>query len=893
MDWYRHERDELITKFATDSARGLSSEEAKKRLSENGENVFRREAKSTIFTRLLKQFKNPLVFILILAGLITLGLGEHFDALVIGLAILINISVGVLQETRASQAFEKLNASLSRKALVIRDGKKNIIAAEHVVVGDIVMVEAGMYVPADIRLLAVGNLSMNEASLTGEWAEVAKQVDGLAVRERLPIHDQKNMIWMGTLVAGGYGRGVVVATGSDTEIGDIAESLVSVEEENTPLQKNIHKLSGLLLKIIFAAITLIFVIGVGRGEPWGEMLLLAIAVAVSIIPEGLPAAVTVVLALGMERILRKGGLVKNLLAAETLGSTTVILTDKTGTLTEGKMKIHTLYSYAQVMGEGDVEKDNTAILTAAVRASDGFVQKDEENEEELVVQGRPIEKAIIQAGLEQGLYAMGDDLDMPRVDFLAFESRRPYALSLNSNGQKQQVYLSGAPEFLLGQSEYYMHHGEKKKLTDEVRSAFHTIQENESRDGKRFIGIATKEVDWERIPPHDDEKGMEKLKEHLVFLGYIAFSDGVRADVPHAIKEAQRAGAHVIMATGDNRDTARAIAFEVGIIQEKDANVLTGSEVEDMKDEALIAALKDTSVFARMKPKQKLRIARLLKSEGEVIAMTGDGVNDAPALRSANIGIAVGSGTEVAKESADLVLLDDSFSIIVYAIEEGRKIVANLKKILAYLLSTGFGELYVIAGALLIGGPLPILPAQVLWVNIIGQGFMSFALAFERGDDEDMLERPQDADARTILGSDLKKMIAIITITTGALLVALYMYLLSINMPIEHIRTVMFVGLTLDSFLFVFSLKHFRKPIWRVSFFSNIYLIGSLLLSLTLLATTFALPALRTLFSVELLSRADVIAIAFIAIVNLLTIEVAKAMIFRKHNISKDAVVVK
>lgn len=893
LDWYARSITDVKTHFGVDENTGLTPDVIAEREKTFGKNEFTAEQGITLIEKIKKQFASPLVIILLVAGVLTIVLQEFLDTIVIVLALLVNVAIGVFQEERASSAFEKLNSSQEKFATVIRSGARQVIPSRELVPGDIVIIESGMSVPADMRLVASRSLSVNEAALTGEWVEVVKDAqDDLSEKKQVPLAEQVTMVWMGTLVTAGYGMGVVVETGHKTQVGKIAESLTVMKERQTPIQSNIRRIAQFLIAIVIAAIVLIVGLGIFRGEAFTEIILVAIAIAVAVVPEGLPAAVTVVLALGMERILRKGGLVKSLVAAETLGGTTTILTDKTGTLTEGRMKIDALYSHACIKDQKCQEGDNHELLQAAISASDGFIQEDHEHEGQFKVEGRPIERAILNQGIAEGIIEPQSFRAQSRLDFLAFESRRPFAASLNTVSEKtSRVYFSGSPEYLMRHASSYHSNGKSLGMTDTIREHFTVIQEKESRLGKRFIGVAYKEVRWESIPDAHTEEGLAEIVEDIVFLGFIAFTDSVRTDVKDAILTAKLAGARVIMVTGDNPETARSIAREVGIIDETySAPVLRGSDIAEVSDEELSKLLAQVRVFARVLPEQKLRISRILKNDGEVVAMTGDGINDAPALRSADIGIAVGSGTEVAKESADLILLDNSFSIIVYAIAEGRRILDNLKKIIAYMLTTSFGEMYLVIGALLIAGPLPILPTQILWTNIVGGGLMSFAFAFESADNEVMQRSPREHSAKNIMTPMLKKMILITTLIKGTVLICLYMWLLSIGEPIEKLRTVMFVGVTLDSFLFIFALKNFYRPLWRINFLDNKFLLVSLGLSTILLAATFVFAPLRTLLSVELLGGLEIAIVAFIAVANLVIIETGKYIFFKNERKRMDLV---
>ncbi|MBU4480225.1 HAD-IC family P-type ATPase, partial [Patescibacteria group bacterium] len=798
QNWYSLEVAEVSKNLKTDLTQGLNLDEVKQLQEKHGKNSFEKKISFGIFKKILVQFKNPLIFILLIAGGLTILLKEYTDASVIFIALFINTAIGTFQENKASKAFEKLNKSQQKYATVIREGKKNLISVKDLVIGDIVILETGMYVPADIRLFKEKNILVNESVLTGEWADVPKTIETISEskKETLSIINQTNMVWMGTFVTAGYAKGIVIAIGNDTEIGKIAKSLAEIKEEKTPIKENLEKLAHFMTKLVVIALVFIFVIGVVRGESIASMILVAVAIAVAVIPEGMPAAVTSVLAVGMSTILKKGGLVRNLLAAETLGSTTIILTDKTGTITEGKMQLSEIFTLGSIKSKNYKidEGDNKDLLKMAVLSSLAFI----EAKEEIIVRGRPLEKAIVLAGLEKGLSQ--DELlkENERIDFLIFESANGFSASLHkkNNNKKNFLYVDGIPGLILGQSKFIYLNGKKEKLTDELIEKITKIQEKKSKEGVRFTAIGYKKIDWEKIPEIKRENAKDII-EDLVFVGLIAFSDPIRSNAKSSIQIAIDAGARVIMVTGDNPGTAGKIAEEVGILK-KGGNILTGSDVEKMKDKELLEALKTTNVFARMVPSQKMRLSKLLQKNGEVVAMTGDGVNDAPALQSADIGIAMESGTDVAKEASDLILLDGNFSVITYAIEEGRRIIDNLKKIVGYLLSTSFSEIFLIGGSLLVGFPLPILPSQILWSNIVEEGLMNFAFVFEPGEKDLMKRDPRSVRNKNVLTDRIKQMIMITSIVTGFFLLGLYWILMQFDMDIKEVRTIMFVALSID-----------------------------------------------------------------------------------------------
>ncbi|PIP86411.1 hypothetical protein COV42_02275 [Candidatus Campbellbacteria bacterium CG11_big_fil_rev_8_21_14_0_20_44_21] len=882
IEWHTLSKENVAETVDTDTKKGLSDKEATKRREKYGRNILKEEKTDTIASRVLKQIKSPLVFVLIIAGIITFILGENVDTLVIFIAVFINIIIGVIQEGRASKAFDKLRKSQIKRATVIRDGLKKIILAEDLVRGDVAVLESGQNVPADIRILESRNLEINESILTGEWIDVSK--DTRASSREGSLSDQSGVAFAGTTVSGGTGKGIVVEIGANTEIGKIAESLRSGEEGETPIQRNMHRIARFLTLIISLAVLLIFILGLLRGEPIGEILLISIAVAVSVIPEGLPAAVTVVLAIGMERILSKGGLVRNLLAAETLGSTTVILTDKTGTLTEAKMCVAELYTINSITG-GDRNEDKKTLIKYGVLASDAFVEENPEKSE-MIVRGRPIEKALLLKGLEEGfnqdeLENEGDE----RIDFLPFDSENRFAASLDrygGKGAKKRIYISGSPEHLLEKTSFVYKRGRPIRINENHLDAFKKIQERKSAEGYRFIAVSYMDADGANIESFKDIKSQKEFFKNFVFMGLISFEDPIREGIRESIRKAKDAGARVIMVTGDHKYTALKVAEDTGIAGLKD-RFLEGGDVERMNDKDLLETLKEVKVFARILPSQKERLVKILRGAGEIVAMTGDGVNDAPALHNAHIGVAVGSGTEVAKEASDLILLDNSFSIIVSAIEEGRRIIDNLKKIIAFLFSTSFGEIFVISGALIFNMPLPILTAQILWINLVEGGAMNFAFAFEPTEKGVMRRNPHDIKKEGILNYELKKLIMVVGLVTSLLGVTVFFVLMRLGLPIEEVRTMMFVVLTLDVIFFSFSFKTLGDPVWKSNLFSNKILLLAIFISLALLFGAFIFDPLKNILSLSSLTNFEIMALVGLGILNLSIIELSKYLVFRRR----------
>jgi Ca2+-transporting ATPase len=869
----------LAHELGADPEAGLPADKVADKRQQFGDNALTETEKTGWLGHLFKQFQNPLVLILLLAGIVTVAIGHVVDTSVIFVALLVNVTVGTIQEDRASNAFAALEESQSKEATVVRGGKKQVIPAESVVVGDIITLASGIYVPADARVLKEDDLSLNEAALTGEWMEVEK--DSATLSEDKTVPNRSNMVWKGTLVSSGKAKAVVTSVGDNTEVGKIAAGLEDGTDTTTPIQKHMKRLAQFVAVISVVAVAVIFVLGLVRGQPLVEMLVFSIAVAVSVVPEGLPAAVTVVLALGMEHILDRGGLVKNLRAAETLGSTTTILTDKTGTLTEAKMAVDEL-----VVKEDTDRSDQKALsplqldlLNSALSNSHAFIETTDDGSK--VIRGEPMEKALVRKSQKADL-AYSAVLDK-RLDALAFDSENQFAASVTENETGQKLIISGAPEVVLDKSEKEKTGSGVRALTDSRQKELRNLQKAKSRQGKRLIAIAKKETQKETVPREESDEGQpaQGVVNDLVFVGIIAFVDPVRENVARDMKRAKSAGVNVVMVTGDNPETAGYIARQAGVA-EADPKPVTGSRLAEMSDKQILEAVQNRNVFARVLPEQKLRIGKLLHRQEEVVAMTGDGVNDAPALRQADIGVAVGSGTDVAKEASDLVLLDDSFSIIVAAIEEGRRIIDNLKKIIAHLLSTSFGGVFLIGGALIFGLPLPILTPQILWVNIVEGGLLTFVFAAEPPAPDVMERDPSSTRSRNLVSTPIKWLVAASGTITGIAAFVIYVVLSAQSIPLETVRTMMFVILTIDALFFTVALKDFYKPIHRITFSNNTFLFVSMFLSLTALGGAIFIPPLRNLLSLTTLSGVQWLFLAGVGLFDLLVVELAKYRLFQR-----------
>ncbi len=878
--WHAHAPDEVLT-VLNSTTDGLSRPEVEKRYAQHGHNIFTEIPEPAWWQRVLAQIKSPMALVLLIAALITVGLEEYVDALVISFALCIALVIGIVQEGRASRAFKTLAESQEHVAVVWRNGHKQQIDASAVVPGDVIELQAGMQVPADARLITAKKLTVNEAPLTGEWLAVKKQSEAVAVGTPLP--EQASMVWMGTYIGEGYGVAVVVATGDNTVVGALAQDVQDVEEVETPLQLEMKRVSQIILYVIGVIIAIIFVVGVVQGQTLEDMLLMSIAVAVASIPEGLPAAVTIILAVGMESLLKRGGLVRNLLAAETLGSTTFVLTDKTGTLTEATMAVTDFIHIEAEHDAHDTKRDDDwakdpvayTMLQVGLCAADSFV--DQGNEEDEIYRGDPVEVAILEAALEAGISETGDSFRGQRKDYLSFTSENRFAAGLtpDSDTNEWKLCVNGAPEVLLDAATEIVTPRGVRAMTTEDKTALLAAIESHTTAGERLVATGYKLVSYSDIPEETDG-----LIEQLVFTGIFVFHDPVRKGVKSAIAGVQSAGAQVLLVTGDNRETALSVASQVGITG-ADSLALTGAELEQMSDDELLVALESVPVYARVLPKQKLRIATLLQQRGEIVAMTGDGINDAPALQRANIGVAVGSGTEVAKEAADLVLVNDTFATIHAAIEEGRRIIANLRKIIGYLLSTSLSEVVLISAALIVGAPAPILPAQILWANIIEEGLMSVAFAFEPGEKDAMQRKPQDIHEEGIFSRQMMYFTGFVIVVLSSLSLALYFYFKSIGTPLAELRSIMFIAISMDSLFIAFAFRSLGVPVWRIPLRTNLFFLGSFSVSLLLLVVVLSVPFFQLLLSYTPLPGAILGVIVGFSVISLLVVEVAKVIFFR------------
>ena len=846
------------SKFAIDNFKttfdGLTQVEAQKRLESKGRNELPSKKpinKTVIF---FSQLNNVLIYILLVAAILSLFLKDFIDAFIIFAAIIINTFIGYIQELKANDALLKLKSLVEHKAYVLRDGHEVKVNSINLVVGDVILIKPGNKIPADARLLETINLQINESSLTGESIPSTKITD--LVSPGAAVADRKCMVYAGTVVARGSGRAVIVATGVDTEIGQIAKMVSEEKEEKTPLQDRLSKFSRDIGIYIVAINVVLVIIGVIQGKTLFSMFLTGVALIVAAIPEGLTVAVTVVLTIGMQQILKHKALVRKLVAAETLGSTTVICTDKTGTLTEGVMHVANI-----VIGEKEFEIDTlgsrqnqkeakivSLALQSAMMCNDSIIENPQDALSSWKIIGGSTDAALYSAALQSGLNKTKLLKMEPLVDELPFESDLKYMISLHKRTKGYIMYEKGAPEKIIEKSDHFFHQGLKKKLTAKDKLGLKTNYKKLASKGLRVVAVAYREFD--KLEWEVGDK-WELIDEKLNFIGFIALKDPLRVEAKETIQTCQKAGIRPVVITGDYHLTAKAIASELGM-KITDERILLGADLDKLDDDELKNVVKNIDIYARVNPHHKLRIVKALKQRGELVAMTGDGINDSPALKAADIGIALGTGTDIAKETSDMVLLDSNFKTIVDAVRYGRVIFDNIRKVITFLLSDTFSQIILIAGSILFGFPLALLPAQILWMNIVQDGIPGFTLAKEK-DSLGIMERKPITKDEPILNKEMKIIIFAVGISRDILIFMIFVYLMKTSVDINYARTFIFAAFSTNSLMNLFSIRSLIKPIWSTNPFSNKHLnVGALISFLFLLVAVYFPPLQKMLSTVSI-----------------------------------------
>jgi len=871
--------EDVNSKLQTDMESGLNTDKVTKLTEQYGENVLQGTKKRSIYSMIFDQFKDFMIGILIVAAIISIALGDEFEGIVILGIVILNAMLGTYQENKASNALEALKSMAAPKAKVIRNGNITSISSKEIVPGDIVVLEAGDYVPADLRLFESVNLKIDESALTGESVAVQKDVKEL-IETDAALGDRLNLGFMSTIVTYGRGKGIVIGTGMDTEMGHIATMLNETDEGQTPLQKKIADFGKQLGIICILVCLVIFGLGLLRGEDMFQIFMTSVSLAVAAIPEGLPAVITVVLAAGMQKMTKRNAIMKRLSAVETLGSTSTICTDKTGTLTQNKMTVLKVFDGQDewdVSGtgygfEGELtNKDNkdvselTKLLQVAVLCNDADIKEGD-------VIGDPTEGALIVLGAKGGKEKLELNSKYPRINEFPFDSERKLMSTLHYIDDDAFIFTKGAPDIILNRATKVLIDGQLEDLTEELKETILNKNREYASKAMRVLGYAYKTVAKDVV--------LENEEEELVFAGLSGMIDPPRDEAKSAVALCRKAGIRVVMITGDHIATASAIATDIGIL-DKSTKAMEGARINDYSDEEFKEIVKVTNVFARVSPEHKVKIVTAIKDNGDTVAMTGDGVNDAPALKKADIGIAMGiSGTDVSKEAADMILTDDNFASIVAAVQEGRIIYSNIRKFVGFLLSCNIGEILIIFIAILLKWPVPLLPIQLLWVNLITDSFPAFALGLEAGEPGIMNKQPRDKN-EPIINRRMKIALAVQSVgLTVAVLTSYRLGLLVFGDGGEEgltlARTFCFVTLIVGEMIRAYSSRTETKYIFQIKIFSNKYLNYSVLGALVLLFTVIYTPFLANIFGSTALSLIELLVAVSLGLIPTMFSELSK-----------------
>ena len=867
--WFNQNTDEVISHFQSDAVNGLTSEEAKKRLEKYGKNKLITKKKKSVIQMLLAQLKDTMIYILLGAAVISAIMGDFNEAIIIVLVVMLNAIIGVAQESKAEKALEALKKLSSPKALVIRDKVTIEISSEDVVPGDIVVLDAGRYIPADLRLIQSANLKIEESALTGESVPSDKFNDTI-VEEKVPLGDQKNMAFTSTLATYGRGIGIVVATAMETEIGKIAKMLENEENEMTPLQKKLEELGKVLGLGALIICGIIFIISLFQKRPLFEMLLTSISLAVAAIPEGLPAVVAIVLAMGVQRMIKENAIVRKLPAVETLGSVNIVCSDKTGTLTQNKMTVTKFYANSKL---NNIENFNVSDSTEKLLLENLILCNDATYSSNNST-GDPTEIALLEAGIKFNLSK--DDLEVSnkRVNEIPFDSDRKLMTTVNKYNESFRVFTKGAIDNILKISKAVYVNGEILPLTEDLKNTIMDSSNQMSNDALRVLGAAFKDIESHNV-------NLEDLEKDLILIGMVGMIDPPRLEVKDSISLCKKAGISTVMITGDHKNTAFAIAKELGIASDLD-QCMSGADLDNFSEEDLKNKISSLKVFARVSPEHKVKIVKAFKANGNIVSMTGDGVNDAPSLKAADIGVAMGiTGTDVAKGAADMVLTDDNFSTIISAIEEGRNIFNNIKKSVMFLLSCNLGEIVALFVAILLNWATPLKPIHILWVNLITDTLPALSLGIDPGDSDVMNYHPRDPKENILKKGGLS------LIFNGALIGILTLIAFRIGLNkydnVTHAQTMAFVVLSVSQLIHSLNMRHDRKSIFTVGLFSNKFLILSIVFGIFLQDIIITVPFLANTFGVYDLTLNDWLTVSLLSIVPLVANEIIKIFIRAKN----------
>ena len=927
-NWFNKETSEIEQELKTNLKQGLTKEEVEEKRNEYGYNELKAKKKKSIFVKFLEQFKDFMIIVLIIAAIVS-GIvgymeGEGItDSLIILIVVIVNAIIGVIQESKAEKSLEALQKLSSHVAKVVRNGKVEVVASRDLVPGDIVVLDTGDYVPADLRIIEGVNLKSQESSLTGESVPVDKNSEVIADK-KVGIGDRTNMLFSSSLITYGRGKGIVVETGMNTEVGKIATIINDTEGTATPLQIKLNKLGKTLGIAALAICILIFVIGIAYGKDIIDMFMTAVSLAVAAIPEGLAAVSTIVLAIGVQRMVKKNAIIKKLPAVETLGSATVICSDKTGTLTQNKMTVQKVFADGNLSNVEDITTINNSLEKLMYTSTLCNDTKIGENNN---LTGDPTETALIDLGFKIK-FDIENTLKLQRVKEYPFDSDRKLMTTVNKVGDKYIAYTKGGIDELLAKCTKYEINGEIKDNLNEYKETIEKYNIEMAKDALRVLAMAYKELDHE---PTDEE--MKHIENDLIFVGMVGMIDPPREEVKLAVEKCKTAGIKTVMITGDHKITAVAIAKALGILENED-EAITGSELEEMSDEDLTKNIRQYSVYARVSPEHKVRIVKAWQANGEIVAMTGDGVNDAPALKTADIGCAMGIvGTDVSKEAADVILTDDNFATIVSSVEEGRRIYDNILKAIQFLLSSNVGEIVTLFIAILItpwlGSTFGIdinlievlLPIHILWINLVTDSLPALALAVDPAEDDVMNRKPKKQKGIFTKGMTWRViyqgfMIGLLTLAAFIIglatpddqlpeMVRIDNAIYSVDevdnleealangaemvekqeVKVEIGQTMAFVTLAFSELVHVFNIRNNKKSIFKTHPFNNKVLLGAIAISAALMLVILFVPALRHIFSIPILPMNNVLEIVGLVLLPLVIVEIFKLF---KINTSKD-----
>ena len=901
-NWFNKTSEEVEKELKTNIKTGLSDNEIKERQEKYGLNELEQGKKKSLFVKFLEQFKDFMIIVLIIAAIISgaIGIAQNegiADTVIIMIVVVANAIIGVAQESKAEKSLEALQKLSGHEAKVIRDGSIKSLPSKYLVPGDIVVLETGDYIPADLRIFEAINFKVQESSLTGESVPVEKEASRID-KEEVALGDRTNMLYSSSLVTYGRGKGIVVETGMNTEVGKIAGMLSNTEEQETPLQKKLNSLGKTLGFGALAICLVIFLIGIIEGREVISMFMTAVSLAVAAIPEGLAAVSTIVLAIGVQKMVKRNAIVKRLPAVETLGSSTVICSDKTGTLTQNKMTVQkifvnrNIYDVSNLDENSDFIKYNSGNQEVKLVVYNGMLCNDTKIAEDGTLKGDPTETALVDIAFKLGFTEKIYE-ELPRVDEIPFDSDRKLMTTVHEREGRYIVYTKGGVDELLRKCTTYIENGEIKQDLGNYQSTIMDANEKMAKDALRVLAFGYKELDHKPM--------QEELENDLIYVGMYGMIDPPREEAKLAVEKCKRAGIKTVMITGDHKLTATAIARKLGIL-ENDSEAITGDELNKLSDEELEKNIRKYSVYARVSPEHKVRIVKAWQKNGEIVAMTGDGVNDSPALKTADIGCAMGIvGTDVAKEAADVILTDDNFATVVSAVEEGRRIYDNILKVIQFLLSSNIGEVVVLflatIGANLICRLFGItdvsalqilLPVHILWINLVTDSLPALALAFDPAND-DIMERKPLKPSKGIFTKGMTFRIIYQGIMIGLITLAAFVIgIATTHAPIDGLtldqskievgQTMAFTVLALSELVHVFNIRDNRKSLFKTKAFNNSKLLGATITSAALMLVILFVPALRRVFSIPVLPVNNIIEIVALVFSPILIVEILKLL---------------